>query len=389
MNKASSSNPHEQSNGACAASNDTIVPEDERQQQLACALYTRLKFVRVFFQALLILKKDSIEKFQTGAGKKSTSNNDSNVMSVEKLLSQSLECMILWQQTLDLGVKPVQPDVSSRPTVIANRADYPTIMGFEPLVNQRLLPPTFPRYTKMKSRSHAIAYLESLVIRIQSICKIYDCVSFHDALDLFNELSAKTSSPSCVLSRSIMQMLYLPHANISTHLCLTHISDLLRASARIFIKPPCLHSKSAILINSPEAKQLVDNFFNHSVRPMASLIQICGHNRARQREKLAQVLEELAALHDESEKVDSFLTNLTQKSDIPCSHLGYLSTWVLYHILRVMIQYLLSGFELELYASHEYPYIFWYLHEFLYAWMVSTLNRASNFIIDQDVLAGK
>lgn len=43
-----------------------------------------------------------------------------------------------------------------------------------------------------------------------------------------------------------------------------------------------------------------------------------------------------------------------------------------------MVHYVLSGFELELYATHEYPYIYWYLHEFLYGWLCSTLNRAIN-----------
>lgn len=40
-------------------------------------------------------------------------------------------------------------------------------------------------------------------------------------------------------------------------------------------------------------------------------------------------------------------------------HLACLGTWVLYHNLRIMIQYLLSGFELELYSMHEYYYIYW------------------------------
>lgn len=41
-------------------------------------------------------------------------------------------------------------------------------------------------------------------------------------------------------------------------------------------------------------------------------------------------------------------------------HLACLGTWVLYHNLRIMIQYLLSGFELELYSMHEYYYIYWW-----------------------------
>lgn len=50
-----------------------------------------------------------------------------------------------------------------------------------------------------------------------------------------------------------------------------------------------------------------------------------------------------------------------------------------------MIMYLLSGFELELYSVHEYHYIFWYLHEFLYAWLVSAITRADTFLTEQDV----
>jgi len=47
-----------------------------------------------------------------------------------------------------------------------------------------------------------------------------------------------------------------------------------------------------------------------------------------------------------------------------------------------MIQYVLSGFELELYSSHEYPYIFWYLYEFLYGWLISTMTRAATLSLE-------
>jgi hypothetical protein len=35
------------------------------------------------------------------------------------------------------------------------------------------------------------------------------------------------------------------------------------------------------------------------VRPLGTLVQICGNNRARQRDKLAHLLEEFAGLQDE------------------------------------------------------------------------------------------
>jgi len=47
-----------------------------------------------------------------------------------------------------------------------------------------------------------------------------------------------------------------------------------------------------------------------------------------------------------------------------------------------MIRYILSGFELELYSLHEFAYIYWYLHEFLYAWLLLAYNRADAFIAE-------
>lgn len=73
------------------------------------------------------------------------------------------------------------------------------------------------------------------------------------------------------------------------------------------------------------------------------------------------------------------------KSDTPRSHIACFGTWILYHTLRVMVMYLLSGFELELYSVHEYHYIFWYLYEFLYGWLVSAITRANTFLMEQNV----
>ena len=352
-----------------------INDQEKNEHELISALYARLKFIRLFFQSMILLKKESICKFQQG---KKGLINENFIKDVNKLLQQCDEPLGNWDKTIDLGI---QPDASN---TTGHRADYPTIMGFEPLINQRLLPPTFPRYTRMKSRKEAVLYLRFLLARLRNACKIYDCHSYHSALEFFNHFSKTT--PSCVLSRSILQVLYLP--NGCSVYGVIPITDLIRESIKLFIKPPSLCVKSAILSTNSQAKDLIDIFMLHCSRPMANLTQICGHNRARQREKLAQILDELAALQEESEKIDSFLTGFTQKSEPSCSHIGFFSTWILYHILRVMIHYLLSGFELELYATHEYPYIFWYLYEFLFGWMVSTLNRASNLIMEQDNLSG-
>ncbi|XP_054159610.1 N-alpha-acetyltransferase 35, NatC auxiliary subunit-like [Oppia nitens] len=350
--------------------------QDVECHRLTCGLHNRIKFFRYLFQTLYSLKKASYLKT---ANRKSNANIDKQLSEdIEKYLNHCSESLLIWRQTIDCGIKPESGITSG------HKADYPTIVGFEPLVNQRLLPPTFPRYTRMKSRLEALEFSEQLIQRLKRVTKIYECSSYEMALAFFNHFSQNIPN-SCVLSRSILQVLYLPQPSLVFGT--SHLAQVVRDSCKQFIKPPSLCTKSALINNNSTAYLFLDNFFHHAVRPMATLTQICGHNRARQREKLAQILEELTTLQDEADRVDNYLNVITQNSDPPTSHIGYYTSWVLYHILRTMTQYLLSGFELELYSLHEYQYMFWYLYEFLYGWIVSTLNRASNLILEQEALA--
>lgn len=58
------------------------------------------------------------------------------------------------------------------------------MVGFEPSINQRLLPPTFPRYTKIKSRAEAVIYFIEMIERFKIVCKIQSIISLHHALVL-------------------------------------------------------------------------------------------------------------------------------------------------------------------------------------------------------------
>ena len=60
----------------------------------------------------------------------------------------------------------------------------------------------------------------------------------------------------------------------------------------------------------------------------------------------------------------------------------YLGTWLLYHVLRLMVRYVVSGWELELYSGHEWAMMHWYLYELLYPWMINCLHRADTVLSD-------
>lgn len=56
------------------------------------------------------------------------------------------------------------------------------MMGFEPLVNQRLLPPTFPRYAKIIKREDMVAYFSKLIERIKAVCEVISITNLHGIL---------------------------------------------------------------------------------------------------------------------------------------------------------------------------------------------------------------
>lgn len=113
------------------------------------------------------------------------------------------------------------------------------------MVNQRLLPPTFPRYTKIKDRLSSLTYLEELTHNLKMACKIIYCVNYHSAMNFFMEFSKK--SGQCLLSRSVLQILYLPCPNkvFGT----TDLTEVLKESVKSFIAPPVLLPKNPLMLN--------------------------------------------------------------------------------------------------------------------------------------------
>ena len=133
---------------------------------------------------------------------------------------------------------------------------------------------------------------------------------------------------------------------------------------------------------------LIDNFMNKCDSAFISLVQILGHNKARQREKFGHILLDFAGLQDDADNLDRILHQIlqTQQKQLPgVSHLICFGSWILTTSLSVMKLYLLYGFELELYSKYEYHYIYWYLGEIINNWQISTLSRVSQFLQSQEL----
>lgn len=352
------------------------------------AIIHRLRFLRLFLQALTALLPS-----------KSVSPTEQEMNEITRLLNNAVDLVPLIKRTVALGT---QPD---------SNADAPNPMGFSPTVNQRILPPTFPRYTKIKGRDITIAFLEELVQRTKQACKIIHCTNYHSALvsairtdfgyslcpvklkmlpvytvrpsppptELFHRLQQKVWSVPAVAQHSAVLVFPAIEFDIrhnADHGNAARLGEIVLCANRAG-PTECIHREYSrkTSVDAPlpchtclmvrdlsvpfQVKFCVDTFLKYCMNmySFVMFVQICGYNRARQRDKLARLLDDFASLQDEAERVDTYLFELNPEEN---ERRPYFSTWVLYHCLRAMSMYILSGLELELYSVHEYMYIYWY-----------------------------
>lgn len=59
----------------------------------------------------------------------------------------------------------------------------------------------------------------------------------------------------------------------------------------------------SLLFMCLQAKECIDTFFFYNGHIFVSFLRICGFNRARQRDKIARLLDNFASLQDEVRKI--------------------------------------------------------------------------------------
>ncbi|XP_023336183.1 N-alpha-acetyltransferase 35, NatC auxiliary subunit [Eurytemora carolleeae] len=173
---------------------------------------SRLKFLRLFYLGLTSLEKGEVTEGY-------------------RLISGSRDQLTSILSTVSLGTCP---------------AAGQNMLGFDPGANQRLLPPTFPRFTKTRDRSTAVKYYQDLTNNVLLVCGVNSIQGFHSLLNFFQEFSSR--SP-CLLSRSLLQILYSPlglnqsypsSPNPSTPRNHPVLQDILQESCKGFLAPAAL-----------------------------------------------------------------------------------------------------------------------------------------------------
>ncbi|KAH8261515.1 hypothetical protein KR044_010547, partial [Drosophila immigrans] len=339
------------------------------EDQNLMAVVHRLRFMRHLFQAIYQVELMA-----------SAESAEEAVNEIYKNLNVASELLPLIKRTIERGTQPVEG------------SEAPNPMGFSPRIHDRSQPPTFPRSIKIRERPASYQFLEEMVARFKYACKVIRHKDYYSALNFFIEYSRK--SGHCILSRSVLQNLF------SSSIRLAHgkqsMKRFLRHSVQAFNSPPVLNLKHPVA-SDPKVQQHLESFFRYCINmnTFNQFIRLCGFNRARQRDKLAHLIENFDPLQVDAVRLDSVMNQLANERAMEgnelhataLKHSTHFSTWVLYNCFRAMLIYLMSGFELELYAVHEFLYIYWYPYEFLVGFLVSALTRTENILLAQEEYA--
>lgn len=294
-----------------------LQKELDKENDHIIAVTARLKFTRFFLHVLVMIEPKS-----------NSITTEGEINDIVRFLNAALEIIPLMRRTFSIGLQ--------------SNLEVPCSVGFSPLVNQRLLPPTFPRFTKFKDRNSCFNYLEDLIHNLKLACKVINCTNYQSTLHFFLDFNKKAGS--CLLSRTILQRLYFRDAPNSDKIFGHYLfENMLRDSIKEFISPEVFLPNHPLYHNQM-AQGYIKSFLFFNQSPFSSFLEICGYNQARQREKFAKLLESFGSLQDEAERIDNFFyKNLCSTSSQTLKNLSCFGTWILYYALRLELLYVLSG----------------------------------------------
>ncbi|PKC15017.1 Mak10-domain-containing protein [Rhizophagus irregularis] len=246
--------------------------------------------------------------------------------------------------------------------------------AFDPLINRKLVSQTPPRPIRLLTMQESINEMMNMLKSINATCEI---INYKSATSLMNFLvyHASQQPPPCAFSRSILQSTICTENRILGKMSMF---QLIKDSVTELTNPPYVYFAPKIDINASskddridenrsEISKLVHNFVDSTVKPLTDLYRILCHNRSRQRRNMCKVLTDWDLLQEEAsaEHIDTKLQSLTNEEPIITeegpSYSFHLSSWVYHRKLVLLEDILFLGFELDLYGTHEYVMIYWYI----------------------------
>uniref|UniRef100_A0A1I8EQ74 Protein MAK10 homolog n=1 Tax=Wuchereria bancrofti TaxID=6293 RepID=A0A1I8EQ74_WUCBA len=306
------------------------IKQKPANQELLDAVLYRIQFIRFMLLSLSLLVHSPTNSYSRPNSHYFRPNLE------ECALHLNIVCLLLdkMESTMSLGLQPPEK----------NDEDYAWLPAFEPDINRRQLPPTFPRNTKMINRTETMRYLKKLCSKISSITTELPS-KISNIEDIIDYLRTFSLTDSCVLSRSLLQMVLFPSDD--NILGRVQLSTVIVDSIRMFAAPPVLDSMSQAF-SVEQCRECWEEFVNDSVKVFLGVIQMFGLNPARQREKIVCCIEDFSTLQAEAERAENAFD-------------------LYYFGQEATINLSLTSFVM-------------YLGEIIFKWLVNTLDRSVTLV---------
>ncbi|VDL80112.1 unnamed protein product [Nippostrongylus brasiliensis] len=253
--------------------------------------------------------------------------------------------------------------------------DFSWLVAFEPELNRRYLPSTFPRKIEILPREKALPHLHRISCKIQFMAtQVLNNLA--DSGTLVEFMKWFSFDDSCVLTRSILQMVVYP---LDDNVLGTQPTALLvERSLKNTVLPLALIPHTPLYDNE-ECRKVVEDFTMNMTRVMLSLYQNFGFNLARQRDKLVVILEEMNELHEDACRADSVCREILK--DLHNKYNPFV-TFVFTQTLALVVYHIELSFRLDLFAPFEFTYIYWFYGEVVGRWYMTSIEKTREIMKD-------
>ncbi|KIW12266.1 hypothetical protein PV08_09542 [Exophiala spinifera] len=262
-----------------------------------------------------------------------------------------------------------------------------TAEAFTPKTQRKLASSVPPRPMVAIARAISFPFFRQLVSDISAAFHLLDISFSADLLVAYHHFMTQENQPAVYVRSLVQAFLYLDNSVLGHSTSKEFVLQDMRTL--VFpVHPLTCSTPSEIFTDEQfDTKTQFDMFVERTAESYLNLFRAFCLNRPRVRRTMCHAVLEWDQIQLEAEDLDGLIQTTFDEQAIPYAESGddqptfsfSLSSWV-YHYKLIQLRTIVQmGFELSIYAPHEFKLMYWYL-SFLCTTHMSHLERISHFV---------
>ncbi|UIZ28017.1 hypothetical protein KXD40_004446 [Peronospora effusa] len=233
-------------------------------------------------------------------------------------------------------------------------------IGFDPSISRLLLSGSPPRDIKVPLIDETLGQMKKVLEEMVIGCSPPDWNCMEDLRIFLTEFSRQ--QPTIVVRSYVLLFLYADSKIYAKYNFMDWLSETM-----------VMNGVPSVLLSTQEGVL----YSSRCIETVYESLKVFLHNRSRQRARIEGLLDEWSILQAEATAVDE---RFTTEMKIPkAAYPRYFTAWSLEESVQLMVQYVVLGLEMELYAPSELGTVYWYL-DYLEGSRLQNLNVTWTFV---------